>query len=199
MAGVNPIIAGRARSYVFTWFPSVSDLKESIKAWSDSVRSHLTDVRHIRYQLERAPGTNRVHVQGCISFQESKTFSAARSWFARHPGSPPHLERARNWKASLAYCAKSETSIPGSQVDLEQAGPPEVVKSEVVLTAEPTPTRCLRDGCSHAPILRLPVDDPKRVAHIDYYVSKGMRQCLEEQIPLLLTDYVCPFTGLTFP
>lgn len=176
--GPNEVVSGRSRSYAFTWYPNADDLKEDIRHWSDSLKGCVSEIKHARYQLEKCPETGRVHVQGCICFHSAKTFSATLLWFKRH-GRAPHLERARNWNACLNYVQKSQTSIPGSQVNIETSMPEsKVVSDPDKLFSPQTPvTCCVRPGCEHTPILRL-ANDPKCALYFE--------------------GYQCPFTGSYF-
>jgi len=63
------------------------------------------------WQTETAPETGRLHYQGYIRLAQQQRLS----WFRNVlPG--VHLEECRNWTALVAYCHKTETAVPGTQV-----------------------------------------------------------------------------------
>lgn len=65
------------------------------------------------WQKEVCPDTQREHYQGFIRTTRQVRFAQMRKIY---PG--VHIEAARNWDALVNYCKKSETAIPGSQVNI---------------------------------------------------------------------------------
>lgn len=62
-------------------------------------------------QREQCPKTNKLHWQGCIKFRRGHEFT----WVKKLLGSTCHIERAHDWNASVKYCTKNETRVPGTQ------------------------------------------------------------------------------------
>lgn len=65
------------------------------------------------WQTEKAPDTGNLHYQGYIRTSRQVRMSQLRKAL---PG--VHLELARNWSALQNYCKKSETAVPGTQVNM---------------------------------------------------------------------------------
>ncbi len=62
-------------------------------------------------QLEKAPTTGTVHIQGALWFATPRSLASVLKRFSPYH---PHLEVARGEaKESLVYCRKSETRITG--------------------------------------------------------------------------------------
>lgn len=64
-------------------------------------------------QTEKCPDTQRLHYQGYLRTSRQVRLSQLKGIF---PG--VHFEIARNWNASKNYCKKSETAVPGTQVNM---------------------------------------------------------------------------------
>lgn len=100
----------RGRYWCFTWFKD--DLSEpcEVDPLADA-RSQFQD-RHVVYsvyQLEKAPETGRLHIQGFIQFKNALTASALKDLF---PGA--HIELCTSSeKSNERYCSKSKTRIAG--------------------------------------------------------------------------------------
>jgi len=65
------------------------------------------------WQTEEAADTKRLHYQGYLRTTRQVRMSQLKKAL---PG--VHLELARNWSALQNYCKKSETALPGSQVNM---------------------------------------------------------------------------------
>jgi len=63
------------------------------------------------WQIEECPTTGKPHYQGYI---RTKRQCRMAQLIKAYPG--VHIEVARNWDATVAYCKKTDTAIPGSQV-----------------------------------------------------------------------------------
>lgn len=71
---------------------------------------HTEDkVTFCKYQIERAPTTGQLHVQGMISFKASCRPTAVKKLI----GNNPHVEICKDVKASLEYCGKAESRVWG--------------------------------------------------------------------------------------
>lgn len=77
-------------------------------------------VQGLFYQVERAPTTGQLHLQGFIVLKKKGTFNAVKALF---PGA--HIERARGTQQqNIDYCSKSETKVcgPFTVGELERPG-----------------------------------------------------------------------------
>lgn len=92
----GPHSSERARAFCFTSF---SLDKPSIQQY-----------KYLCYQKEMCPTTGTIHLQGFIYFQNPRTFNSVR----KELGGLTHVEIARDIKASIDYCSKSETAIPST-------------------------------------------------------------------------------------
>jgi len=61
------------------------------------------------FQLEKAPSTGQLHIQGFIHFKSSRKMSFVKNLI----GNEPHCEVAHDVPASILYCQKSDTRIKG--------------------------------------------------------------------------------------
>lgn len=82
------------RAYSFTWNNYPPNYEEIINGTGG------TSV----YQLEEAPETGKLHVQGCIKFKNPRSFKALQDTFVG-----AHIEICKNWIASVNYCSKEAT------------------------------------------------------------------------------------------
>lgn len=69
----------------------------------DITRLHSTLPTHV-FQEETGDGGNK-HLQGCVSFKEGKTFSAAKKAIDIRA----HIEPVIDWDSAIRYCTKTET------------------------------------------------------------------------------------------
>lgn len=90
----------RARKWVFTLNNhSVSDVSTILK--------FLSDAKSYCIQEEIGSDKKTPHLQGCFAFHGQISFSTLKK---KHP--KWHLERCKDWKASVKYCQKAETRKP---------------------------------------------------------------------------------------
>ena len=68
-------------------------------AWHTDAR-----IKFVKYQIERAPTTGQLHIQGMISFKGNTKMSTVTNLL----GNNPHLEVCKDVKASYDYCGRSE-------------------------------------------------------------------------------------------
>jgi len=91
----------KSTRFAFTAFedqwPLFNEMPQSIAEWG--------------WQKEVCPQTGKQHYQGYLRTIKQERFSALKRLF---PG--VHLEVAQNWAALKAYCMKSDTAVPGTQV-----------------------------------------------------------------------------------
>lgn len=72
--------------------------------WEPRILSYL------KFQMERAPTTGALHLQGVMVSRNSTTVGSLKSGL----GQPTlHLEKARAWSAAVAYAGKEETRVSG--------------------------------------------------------------------------------------
>lgn len=64
-------------------------------------------------QLERGAQEGTLHVQGGVYFKNAVTFQRVKDLFPT-----AHIEPAKNWKALVNYCQKTDTAINGSRFRL---------------------------------------------------------------------------------
>lgn len=97
---------GGARTYVFTINSIPQDLTVTpVIAFPDGV------VAFAVYQLERAPSTDHLHIQGVVRFKKSVSVGVAGKAFAPYK---PFVERARGTlDQCVAYCTKNESRVGG--------------------------------------------------------------------------------------
>lgn len=73
------------------------------------IASQNEHVKYCVYQLEQAPSTNQLHLQGFIHFNSPRKFDYVKNLI----GGEAHVEIAQDVKASIAYCQKSDTRVSG--------------------------------------------------------------------------------------
>lgn len=88
----------RSRNYCFTWNNPPLDAQVLLKA--------LPKVKYLTFGEEVAPATGTPHLQGFISFETQKSFSAARKLLKGC-----HVEICRDVPGSIKYCHKDGTFI----------------------------------------------------------------------------------------
>lgn len=102
----------RSRNWVFTDF-NVSDERQSL--WL----STFDTLGFVRFQLEEAPGSGRLHLQGECHFKRG---SRDLSYFNKNFAGA-HLEVKRsNWEND--YCSKSVSRVSGPRVSGCRPAPP---------------------------------------------------------------------------
>lgn len=67
------------------------------------------NVKYVVYQIERAPTTGRLHVQGLICFKKSVRLTGAKAVIKDNP----HVEKCHSTKDAITYCKKAETRVAG--------------------------------------------------------------------------------------
>lgn len=93
-----------------------ADLKAGGEALEETVRGIARDTAVQRFicQLEAAPDTGMLHVQGYVSFQHARRLSTVRHWAAVHGLKGAHLEPQRGTPTQAwEYCQKHETRVLG--------------------------------------------------------------------------------------
>lgn len=76
----------------------------TLSSWLEAIPS----VRYAVWQVEAAPSTGQLHVQGAVRFATAKRLSAVKKLFPT-----AHLEVAGNWDRLKEYCTKEETRVAG--------------------------------------------------------------------------------------
>lgn len=67
-------------------------------------------IRYVVCQLERAPATRRLHLQGYVQLRSPQRLS----WLKKHFSHSAHWERAYgSYEQNLEYCSKAETRVDG--------------------------------------------------------------------------------------
>lgn len=104
----------KSRNWVFTLF---ADNGEFDALASDPTTNepfpqwwHDERVSYCKYQLERAPDTGRLHIQGMISFKKG---SRPMTTVKKIIGDKAHCEVCKDIQASIRYCGKPETRVKG--------------------------------------------------------------------------------------
>jgi len=67
------------------------------------------EMKYLIYQLEAAPSTGQLHLQGAVSMKAQCSMKKMKSLL----GAQVHLEPCGNWKKAVAYCRKEETRVKG--------------------------------------------------------------------------------------
>lgn len=103
----------QSRNWVFTrqatevesalWLSSAAALTDPF-SWHRDER-----VKFCVYQIERAPTTGQLHVQGLICFSSPRRLAAIKTLV----GNNPHCEACKSVSGSITYCSKAETRVAG--------------------------------------------------------------------------------------
>ena len=107
---------GTERNWVFTkqatpeetaaW----TELLNGAAIFQDPFKWHNDSrVKYTVYQIERAPTTGQLHVQGLLCFKNSVRLTGAKELI----GDNPHLEKCMSVKDAIKYCKKAETKVAG--------------------------------------------------------------------------------------
>lgn len=67
-------------------------------------------MHHLVYQLEKAPSTGQLHIQGVAHFTNPIRMAGAKALLG---GDTVHVEPCRNYTKAVEYCKKEETRIAG--------------------------------------------------------------------------------------
>ena len=106
--------SGQSRNWVFT---RQSTPAESA-AWNSTAAATIPEpfrwhedhrVSCVVYQIERAPKTGKLHVQGLICFKSSCKWTAIKALL----GHKAHIEKMESPDGSYEYCTKEETRVFG--------------------------------------------------------------------------------------
>lgn len=101
------------------------DLKAGIAAVEDSVRRIAADTAVQRFvcQLEQAPDTGMLHVQGFVHFQHARRLSTVKHWCAVVNFNGAHLEPMRGTpQQAWDYCTKDESRVAGPYLHGDRPG-----------------------------------------------------------------------------
>lgn len=102
-------MATPARNYVFTVFVEEENGHDDAFAAAES--SATGPIRYVCWQLERAPDTGRLHLQGYVEFFKPQRLRAAQQAL-RAPTA--HLEKRRGTRDQARdYCRKEESRVQG--------------------------------------------------------------------------------------
>lgn len=102
----------QGRNWCFTYnLPEGADLPTETGAIQAQL-THNRTVLYAVYQIERAPTTGQLHLQGFIHFSRNKRGSAVKRLIA----DTAHLEAAKGTAAqNKDYCTKDETRLEGTE------------------------------------------------------------------------------------
>lgn len=114
----------KSRNWVFTkqateaeseqWNTANAVIPEPFKWHTDS------RVKYVKYQIERAPETGKLHVQGMIIIKSATKMTTVKNLI----GDNPHVEICKDVAKSVQYCGKAESRIfgPWEHGDLPKQG-----------------------------------------------------------------------------
>ena len=118
-------MATKSRNWCFTrqstdaeaaaWAATAAALPCPFPHWKDDPR-----VKYICFQIEKAPDTGKLHVQGCICMKSPCRMTAVKTLV----GNNPHCEVTKDLKGASDYCKKPESRVHGPYEfgDLPQQG-----------------------------------------------------------------------------
>lgn len=96
----------RARGWCFTRQVKLEEIDEEFHKYLDGIEN----IKCAAWQMEKAPETNQLHIQGWVSFKNARTFRIVKSLLEGNP----HLEKQRGTDEQCwAYCTKLETRVVG--------------------------------------------------------------------------------------
>lgn len=118
---MHPAPDGRkVRGWCFTANLGVSRADADLEAGVASVTAQMaavaadTAVARCVVQLEQAPGTGMLHLQGYVEFQNARRLSTVRYWVAAYGMQGAHLEpRKGTPQQAWDYCKKDESRVAG--------------------------------------------------------------------------------------
>lgn len=108
---------GQSKNWIFTRQATPAESA----AWNSSAASTIPEpyrwhedprVTFVAYQIERAPRTGQLHVQGMISFKSSCRYTAVKTII----GNKPHVERLAKPDAHFKYVTKEDSRVFGPWV-----------------------------------------------------------------------------------
>lgn len=83
------------------------DFRKLIESFT-SIRTQKRTLTFFRGQLEQAPSTGTLHVQGAVAISQPVRLATMKKWIPR-----AHWEQARDWQKLVEYCSKKETRVAG--------------------------------------------------------------------------------------
>ena len=96
-------MAGTNRKWIFT-LNGIAGVDSVPDLWDASKMQHMV------YQLERAPTTGQLHLQGTVHFLNPTRMGAAKASLG---GDTVHVEVCRNYTKAVEYCKKLDTRVAG--------------------------------------------------------------------------------------
>lgn len=106
----------QCKHYAFTVWPNNLNNKfTSVHEWFDFAKDRTAGVKYLVMQLEVAPSTKQVHVQGFVSFQQTKRINVVANHFG---GIDKEVfqkmkKGATPWDNKV-YCTKEDSRLPGA-------------------------------------------------------------------------------------
>lgn len=129
----KPVVDGRkVRGWCITYNIGIrkqdcsdDDIKSGVAAVEETVRRIAADTAVQRFicQLEAAPDTGMLHVQGFVHFQHARRLSTVRHWCATVDLRGAHLEPLRGTpQQAWDYCQKDDTRVAGPFIHGDRPG-----------------------------------------------------------------------------
>lgn len=152
-------MSGSSKNWVFTLFPLEDELwledDSPVDLWNPET------MKYIIYQLEKAPTTGKLHLQGCVQLKKKVRMQGVKKLFTPYT---PHVEFMRgSIKEARDYCSKRETKLAGPWEFGEQI-------TQGTRTDLAEVTKAIKEGASKAKISN---DYPEAVVKfsrgLDYY------------------------------
>lgn len=108
----SPAAKARSRAWCFTYNSTPEHLL-LLPAWQPEFLQALPDDVYVVCQLERAPATGQLHIQGYIHFPQPKTMSGVKKFCSNEQ---LHLEKPGGSPAqNKTYCTKEDTRVDGTE------------------------------------------------------------------------------------
>lgn len=104
----------QSRNWVFTR----QSTEDEARQWTNTAAASIPEpfkwheddkVTYVKYQIERAPDTGKLHIQGMICFKGSTRMSRVKNVV----GNNPHVEICKNTTKSSEYCGKADSRVFG--------------------------------------------------------------------------------------
>lgn len=106
-----------SRFIAFTWFPPQwKEAKHSTETKHLDMSHLLKEFKcdHAKWQIEKSPETGKLHVQGCVAMDETRTRAQQKKLLVPVMDDTVHVELCKkDYLASVRYCGKSETRVAG--------------------------------------------------------------------------------------
>lgn len=156
----NPAV-GRYRSVLFTSFDS-------------ELRPQLSDcINFLVYQVERAPSTGKLHVQGYAEFNKQATLKTIKSALGDNSA---HIEPRRGTpEQAIAYCSKEDTRIEGPWTFGESSGSYQGKRSDLATVSEKI--------INKVPMRSIAVEHPETYIRYNRGMEKLADMLLEDRDP----------------